>query len=80
MENLYLVRRKRTEIHGPLRKNELKTFLSKQTPLSEWEVSGNLGPWVFLENEERLKQSYSELWQELNAPSFSWKGLFHRKR
>ncbi len=80
MEKLYFLRRARSEIHGPFRKGELKSFLSSYEHFSDWEVSGSLGPWIYIDNEQNLKQHYSDMWQELSGPAFSFKNLFHRKK
>jgi hypothetical protein len=80
METLYLMRHARYRLHGPLLKSEVKPLLSQHPPLNDWEVCGHLGTWVSMDNEEKLKQDYLELWKELQVPSFSWKELFHKKK
>lgn len=83
MEKLYLMRHARFHIYGPLRPNEIKSFLSSQkAPLSHWEICGHLGQWTTIENEEGMKAEYSELWDLLNSKSqsFSWKNLFSKKK
>ena len=80
MEKLFLIRCGRYEIHGPLKKSELKIFLSKQDRSQDWEICGHLGTWVSLSNDAELKTHYSEVWKELNLTSFSWKSIFQKKK
>jgi len=70
------MRQARYQIHGPLPKHEVKSLLG-QAPFKGWEVSGHLGPWISLGNEEKMKTTYAELWKELTTQSL-WKKLFQR--
>lgn len=78
--HFYLLRYRRTNIYGPFSKSEVKERLKHESSVNDWEIAGHLGPWIFFKNEETLKHTYTELWSELNTPSFSWKSLFGKKK
>ncbi len=66
MAKLFLLRYRRQDIHGPFNTEDMNLFLQKYETLSDWEVSGNLEPWVFLSHSAVMKNVYPQLWQDLN--------------
>lgn len=66
MANLFLLRYRRQDIHGPFSREELNNFLEKYESLADWEVSASMGPWVFLNHTSAMKNVYPQLWQDLN--------------
>lgn len=80
MEKLFLIRRGRFDIHGPLKKNEIKLFFSKEDMNLNWEICGHLGSWVSLKSEQELKTQYYDIWKEFHGSSFSLRSLFQRKK
>lgn len=68
MKTLYLLRHKRSHIHGPYPIEELSSVL-KEAPFQDWEICASLSVWVRMEDEELLKQHYSDVWKTLLARS-----------
>ena len=61
MAKLYLIRRNLEGFSGPMSLMELKdAFKRMQFGLSD-EVSGHCGPWVTMDNLEKVKKTYPEV-------------------
>jgi len=60
-EKLYLVRRDLETFTGPLTAPEIAKSMERMSVGLRDEVSGHCGPWVFLDDRERLRRFYPEL-------------------
>lgn len=63
---LFLLRREKFSLIGPLKINHLKDELDKLSKKEFVEISGHLGPWVSLQSNEELIKHYPDLIKYLN--------------
>lgn len=70
-EKLYLVRRDLETFTGPLTVTDISKAMERMSVGLRDEVSGHCGPWVFLDDRERLRRFYPELLSIVQATSVS---------
>lgn len=76
-KSYYLIRHKDNTLQGPMLYRRLvKAMVNQQVDLSA-EISGDLGPWVFLNRGDELKLHYPQLYEvmkqnELLAQDHNW--------
>ncbi len=68
---LYLVRRDLETFTGPLTATEITKSMERMSVGLRDEVSGHCGPWVFLDDRERLRRFYPELLPIVQSTSVS---------
>lgn len=68
---LYLVRRDLETFTGPVTAAELSKLIERMAVGLRDEVTGHCGPWIFLDDRDKLKKFYSELLPIVQAASVS---------
>ncbi len=68
---LYLVRRDLETFTGPVTAAELSKLIERMAVGFRDEVTGHCGPWIFLDDRDKLKKFYSELLPMVQAASVS---------
>ncbi len=68
---LYLIRRDLETFTGPVTAAELARLIERMAVGFRDEVTGHCGPWIFLDDRDKLKKFYSELLPIVQAASVS---------
>lgn len=70
-KSYYLVRFKDNTISGPMTYRKLTSQMLASKSILSAEISGDLGPWVFLDNEDDLKLYYPQLLEFMKQNSIA---------
>lgn len=68
-KSYFMIRFPDNSLNGPLSYRRLTSAIISQKVTLDAEISGDLGPWVFLNRESDLKLHYPQLYEVMNQHS-----------